>query len=157
VKTVLVTGAAGFIGSHVVGRLLGDGHRVVGLDSFDDFYDPAIKAANLKEWRTHERFRLVRGDVRDPNAVASAFEAGEIDTIIHLAARAGVRPSIQKPALYASVNLEGTSQVLEGARRRRMSRFVFGSSSSVYGDNPKVPFGEDDPVDHERVRPLVQG
>jgi UDP-glucuronate 4-epimerase len=148
VGAVLVTGAAGFIGSHLVGRLLSDGQRVVGIDSFDDFYDPAIKAANLASERNHPRFQLIEGDIRDSEAVSRAFDARDIDAVIHLAARAGVRPSIEQPDLYTSVNLVGTTRVLECARQHGVRRVVFGSSSSVYGNNEKVPFAEDDPVDH---------
>lgn len=145
---VLVTGAAGFIGSHVVARFLRDGHRVVGLDSFDGFYDPAIKEANVRDSVPHRGFRLVRGDIRNPATLEAAFDGDQVDTIIHLAARAGVRPSIEDPALYTSVNLEGTTHLLEAARRRGVRRFLFGSSSSVYGNNRKVPFAEDDAVDY---------
>ncbi len=142
---VLVTGAAGFIGSHVCGRLLARGDHVVGLDLFDDFYDPARKRRSVAALAA-DRFRLVEGDIRDPAAVAAAF--GEaVDVVVHLAARAGVRPSIANPALYASVNVDGTVALLEACRARGVRRFVFASSSSVYGGNTKVPFHEDDPVD----------
>jgi UDP-glucuronate 4-epimerase len=147
-STIVVTGAAGFIGSHLVERLLRDGHRVVGLDSFDDFYPPSVKEANLEKARAQGAFRLVRGDVRDGASVEAAFHGEEVRAVVHLAARAGVRPSILDPVLYASVNLDGTSRMLEAARRHNVRRFVFGSSSSVYGNNEKVPFAEDDPVDH---------
>ena len=143
---ILVTGGAGFIGSHLVERLLGDGREVVVLDAFHDYYDPEEKERNLARALAHPRFRLVRGDIRDAAAVEAAF-AGPIDSVVHLAARAGVRPSIADPADYASVNLSGTVNLLEACRRHGVSRFVFGSSSSVYGNNAKVPFAEDDPVD----------
>jgi UDP-glucuronate 4-epimerase len=147
--TVLVTGGAGFIGSHLVEHLLGDGRRVVVLDSFDAYYDPRIKRANLREAAEHPRFALVEGDIRDAAAVEAAFrEAGRGAAVVHLAARAGVRPSIEDPLLYASVNLDGTSRVLEACRTHGCERLLFGSSSSVYGNNPKVPFAETDPVDH---------
>jgi UDP-glucuronate 4-epimerase len=146
--SVLVTGAAGFIGSHLVERLLRDGCRVVGIDSFDTFYDPRLKEANAGLLLGHPAFRLVRGDIRDVASVDEAFGGSGVDTVVHLAARAGVRPSIEDPALYVSVNLDGTVNLLEAARRHGVTRFVFASSSSVYGDNEKVPFAEDDPVDH---------
>jgi len=144
---ILVTGGAGFIGSHLTDRLLADGREVVVLDNFDPFYDEAEKLRNLEAAGRHRAFRLVRGDIRDPQAVEAAFDAFAVDRVVHLAARAGVRPSIEDPATYASVNLDGTVQVLEACRRRGVDRFVFGSSSSVYGNNEKVPFAEDDPVD----------
>jgi UDP-glucuronate 4-epimerase len=146
--SVLVTGGAGFIGSHLTDRLLADGADVVVLDNFDPFYDASAKQRNLEAASRSPRFRLITGDIRDPAAVDAAFAALPIDAVVHLAARAGVRPSIEDPALYTSVNLDGTVQVLEACRRRGVSRFVFGSSSSVYGNNAKVPFAEDDPVDH---------
>lgn len=142
---ILVTGAAGFIGSHLVERLLARGHQVVGIDSFDDFYDPAVKRENLAAVRDHETFSLVEGDIRDPEALAGLPDG--IDYVVHLAARAGVRPSIEQPVLYESVNVGGTQALLEWTRERRIRRFVFGSSSSVYGNNRKVPFSEEDPVD----------
>ncbi len=145
---IVVTGAAGFIGSHLTEALLARGRRVVGLDSFDDFYDPALKRANLAGAARDPAFRLVEGDIRDPAALAAAFSRETIDGVFHLAARAGVRPSIRDPVLYSSVNVDGTTRLLEACRRHGVGRFVFGSSSSVYGDNPKVPFAESDPVDH---------
>ena len=144
--SVLVTGAAGFIGSHTVERLLDRGEAVVGLDNYDDFYDPAVKAANLSRARDHARFREVRGDIRDGERLAALPE--DVEAIVHLAARAGVRPSIRHPALYADVNEVGTARLLELARDRGIRTFLFASSSSVYGNNEKVPFSEDDPVDH---------
>jgi UDP-glucuronate 4-epimerase len=143
---VLVTGAAGFIGSHLTDRLLSSGEEVVGLDSFDSFYDRAIKEENLREALDHAAFTLVEGDIRDRQLVARLPHS--IDAVVHLAARAGVRPSILEPHLYADVNLMGTSALLEMARQRGIHPFVFASSSSVYGNNEKVPFSETDPVDH---------
>ena len=147
---VIVTGAAGFIGSHLVDRLLARGDRVVGVDSFDTFYDPAIKRRNLEGALAGGGFALAEADIRDLQAMGDAVRraGGEgADAIVHLAARAGVRPSIAQPALYADVNVNGTVQVLELARALGVRRFVFGSSSSVYGNAPRVPFSESDPVD----------
>jgi UDP-glucuronate 4-epimerase len=144
--SILVTGAAGFIGSHVVDRLLERGEAVVGLDSFDDFYDREAKEANLAAARSHAGFLLVEGDIRD-RARLEALPDG-VEAVIHLAARAGVRPSIERPDLYTDVNVDGTVALLEWARKRGIRPFVFASSSSVYGNNEKVPFSEEDPVDH---------
>lgn len=144
--TVLLTGAAGFIASHFSERLLARGSSVVGMDCFDDFYDPAIKERNLLRARDHDAFTLVRGDIRDREALAGLPE--EIDTIVHIAARAGVRPSIAQPGLYYDVNVTGTLNLMEMARERGIRQVVFASSSSVYGNNEKVPFSEADPVDH---------
>jgi len=145
---ILVTGGAGFIGSHLAERLLADGHRVVVLDNFDAFYDPSIKRRNVEAASRSERYRLVEGDIRDADALAGLFAEGEFEVVVHLAARAGVRPSIADPALYSSVNLEGTTAILEACRVHGVPKLLFGSSSSVYGNNDKVPFTEDDPVDH---------
>lgn len=147
----LVTGAAGFIGSHLCERLVTGGHRVVGLDNFDPFYAEAVKRRNLAGLLAGPRFTLVEADIRDPAAMDARLDeagVGPIDVVVHLAARAGVRPSIEEPLLYSQVNLDGTVAVLELARRRGVRRFVFGSSSSVYGNNERVPFSEADPVEH---------
>jgi len=143
---VLITGAAGFIGSHLCERLLNDGWAVAGVDNFDDLYDPEIKRKNIGECLKNERFRLIEADIRD-NAAMDAVLSGGIDVIVHLAAKAGVRPSIAEPLLYADVNINGTVALLEAARKHNVSRFIFASSSSVYGNNEKVPFSEDDNVD----------
>jgi UDP-glucuronate 4-epimerase len=145
--SVLVTGAAGFIGSHLCERLLGGGWQVIGFDNFDKFYDPAVKRRNLASCLENKAFRLVEGDIRDASKVNAACD-GRIDLIVHLAARAGVRPSIEDPLLYQDVNVNGTCVMLEAARQYKVKRFVFASSSSVYGNNPKVPFSETDNVDH---------
>ena len=142
---ILVTGAAGFIGSHLCERLLRRGHEVVGMDCFDSFYDPWIKERNLAVARAMDRFVEVRGDIRDTEAYARV--PGEIDCVVHLAARAGVRPSIEEPELYFDVNVSGTVTLLEFMRRRNIQRLVFGSSSSVYGDSAPVPFSEEDRAD----------
>jgi UDP-glucuronate 4-epimerase len=147
-QTLVVTGGAGFIGSHLTERLLADAHRVVVLDSFDGFYDPEIKRLNIKTAAEHENCSVVEGDIRDGALLDELFAAHAPYAVVHLAARAGVRPSIKGPVLYPSVNLDGTTRLLEACRRHGVKRFVFGSSSSVYGNNPKVPFAEDDPVDH---------
>ena len=141
---VLLTGAAGFIGSHVAEGLVSRGDDVVGLDNFDAFYPRAIKEANLAALRRSARFRLVEGDIRDRDLVAGLLEGSS--AVLHLAARAGVRPSLEDPAMYASVNVEGTATLLEAARRSGVRRFVFGSSSSVYGDTAPVPFSEQWPA-----------
>ncbi len=147
-RSILVTGGAGFIGSHLVERLLADGERVVALDNFDPFYAPATKRRNVERALADPRYRLVEGDIRDVEGVRALFDEGRFDAVVHLAARAGVRPSIRDPRLYASVNLDGTVSILEACREFSVPKLLFGSSSSVYGNNRKVPFAEDDPVDH---------
>lgn len=146
--SILVTGGAGFIGSHLVDRLLADGHQVTVIDNFNTFYDPNIKRANIAPHQDHERYRLVEGDIRDAEAVSRCFEWDEITEVIHLAAMAGVRPSIANPGLYQHVNLQGTMNIFEACRRHDIKKLIFASSSSVYGNNEKVPFAEDDFVDN---------
>ncbi len=146
-ENVLVTGAAGFIGSHLTERLLALGHRVTGLDNFDPFYPEALKRQNLKAARENPNFNLIEGDCAVAADVERAFETRP-DVIVHLAAKAGVRPSIVNPLGYTQANVVATQVLLEAARRHDVTRFVFGSSSSVYGNNEKVPFSEDDNVDH---------
>jgi UDP-glucuronate 4-epimerase len=146
-QRVLVTGAAGFIGSSLVDRLLAAGREVVGLDSFDPFYPEAAKLRNLAGALDQRGFRLVRGDVRDPEALARAWSGDGVDAVVHLAALAGVRPSLERPSVYADVNVRGTSLVLEAAARRGRPRVVFASSSSVYGEREDGPFRETDPVE----------
>ena len=136
----LVTGAAGFIGSHVVEALLAVGHRVVGLDNFDDFYPRDVKESNLARVLGAPAFRLVEGDVRDARLLAGLTTSDTV--VVHLAARAGVRPSIELPELYTSVNVLGTATLLEAARLAGARRVVYASSSSVYGDTAPVPFEE---------------
>jgi len=146
---ILVTGGAGFIGSHLVERLLEDGVEVVCLDDFNDpfttfkgdiFYDPKIKWDNLSGCLNHPRFELVEGDIRDRGLVEEAFSKGAFEQVVHLAARAGVRPSLRDPLLYEDVNVRGTMHLLEVSKNAAIKKFVFASSSSVYGINAKVPF-----------------
>jgi UDP-glucuronate 4-epimerase len=144
---ILVTGGAGFIGSHVSRRLLARGAAIVCLDDFNDFYDPAVKRANAAALATSPAWRLVEGDIRDAALVDRLFRDERFDAVIHLAARAGVRPSLREPILYEEVNCVGTLRLLEAARAHGPANFVFASSSSVYGINEKVPFAESDPVD----------
>ncbi len=144
---VLVTGGAGFIGSHLCEALLNQGHRVICVDNFDSFYDPKIKERNLAGIMNHENFALVKGDILDLSVLYSIFENNRIDTVIHLAAKAGVRPSIENPFLYQKVNVEGTVNILETMRRFAVKRLILASSSSVYGNNRKMPYSEDDNVD----------
>jgi UDP-glucuronate 4-epimerase len=146
-RHVLVTGAAGFIGSYVAEALLRDGARVTGVDSFDDFYSSVIKRSNVEQAAAHSAFELVEADIRDEARMERLFSRG-VDAVVHLAARAGVRPSIENPMLYQDVNVRGTCVLLEAARKHGVKRFVFASSSSVYGNNPKAPFSESDNVDH---------
>ena len=146
-KHILLTGGAGFIGSHLTRRLLGRGDRITVLDDFNDFYDPRRKRANVAEHLERDDYRLVEGDIRDASLVDDLFSSGRFDAVVHLAARAGVRPSLAEPVLYEEVNCIGTLHLLEAARRHGPEVFVFGSSSSVYGINEKVPFAESDEVD----------
>lgn len=145
--SVLVTGGAGFIGTHLVHALLQEGRDVVVIDDFDEFYDPAVKRQNVEPFAVNPGFTLVEGDIRDEKTVESLFASHAIGVVVHLAARAGVRPSIQQPVLYSDVNLNGTVVLLEACRRHNIGKFIFGSSSSVYGNNTKVPFSEADDVD----------
>jgi UDP-glucuronate 4-epimerase len=145
-ERVLVTGAAGFIGSTLVERLLAEGRSVVGLDSFDPFYAESDKRANLRAASRCDRFRLVTGDIRDEAALAAAL-AGGVDAVVHLAALAGVRPSLERPTAYADVNVRGTSAVAEAMLGAGVAKLVFASSSSVYGERSDGPFRETDPVE----------
>ena len=143
---ILITGAAGFIGSHLCERLLDDGWTVVGVDNFDEFYNPDIKRQNISDCLKDEHFRLIEADIRDHDAMDQVVNSS-VDVIVHLAARAGVRPSIAEPVLYADVNINGTMVLLEAAKKYEIDKFIFASSSSVYGNNEKVPFSEADNVD----------
>jgi UDP-glucuronate 4-epimerase len=144
---VLVTGGAGFIGSYLVERLLARGDEVVVLDDFNDYYDPAVKERNLAAIVDRPGLHLVHGDIADEAVVAYAFAVRPIRAVAHLAARAGVRPSLCDPLLYERVNIRGTLRLLEASRRAHVERFLFASSSSVYGLSAAVPFNECDPAD----------
>ncbi len=146
-QKILVTGAAGFIGSTLVDRLLWEGRVVTGFDSFDPFYAEAEKLSNLVAAQESGCFRLVRGDVRDADAVEQVFAEGAFEAVVHLAALAGVRPSLERPAAYADVNVRGTAMLLDAAVRHGKPRVVYASSSSVYGERAGGPFRESDPVE----------
>ena len=146
-RSILITGGAGFIGSHLVDRLLAEGDwRVSVVDDFNDFYDPAIKRANVRRHENNQNYRLFEADIRDRARLNQIFREQAFTCVVHLAARAGVRPSLAQPLLYAETNINGTINLLELAREHDIKQFVFGSSSSVYGINAKVPFSEDDPI-----------
>jgi len=146
-KNILITGGAGFIGSHLVDRLLSEGGwQVTVVDDFNAFYDPAIKRANIGTQQSDPNFKLIEADIRNYDALARACTETTFDCIVHLAARAGVRPSLKEPQLYVETNINGTLNLLELARAHGIKQFVFGSSSSVYGENEKVPFSETDPI-----------
>ncbi|MDR3465407.1 MAG: NAD-dependent epimerase [Xanthobacteraceae bacterium] len=147
-QTILVTGAAGFIGFHVAQRLLQAGRRVVGVDNLNDYYDPALKQARLNVLRNDERFRFSRLDLADAAATAALFGDEAFPVVIHLAAQAGVRYSLQNPQAYIAANLQGFGNVLEGCRHNGCRHLLFASSSSVYGANTKLPFSVHDNVDH---------
>jgi len=155
---ILLTGAGGFIASHTAEALLETGAHVVGLENFDAFYNPALKRDNVDQIHAHngaDRFTLVEGDLCDADCVDRLFREYPFTGVIHLAARAGVRPSIAEPSLYSRVNVEGTSTLLEASRRSEsVARFVLASSSSVYGNNEKVPFAETDDV-NEPISPYA--
>lgn len=143
----LVTGGAGFIGSHLVDRLLlEDPARLVVVDNFDDFYSPQIKRGNIASHLTHPSYRLVEADIRDYNKLRQLFSEEVIETVVHLAAKAGVRPSVSDPRTYQEVNVGGTLNVLDLAQRNGIKKFVFGSSSSIYGPTATPPFREDAPL-----------
>jgi UDP-glucuronate 4-epimerase len=146
-RSILITGGAGFIGSHLVDHLLGEGDwRVTVVDDFNDFYDPAIKRNNIRVQQQNPACKLLVADIRDKTALAAIFAEQNFDCVVHLAARAGVRPSLREPLLYVETNINGTMNLLELARAYNVPQFVFGSSSSVYGVNEKVPFSETDPI-----------
>ncbi len=145
---ILVTGAAGFIGMHTSGRLLARGDEVVGLDNLNDYYDPRLKESRLARLEPHAGFRFVRMDVADRAGMEQLFAREKFDRVIHLAAQAGVRYSLQNPHAYIDSNLVGFTNILEGCRHGKVQHLVYASSSSVYGGNTKMPFSEHDSVDH---------
>ena len=144
----LVTGAAGFIGNFVAERLCNDGHEVIGLDNLNDYYDPALKHARLERIKHLTQCRFVKMDLADRDGIANLFKDEKFDRVIHLAAQAGVRYSIENPMAYIDSNLVGTATILEGCRHNKVQHLVYASSSSVYGMNEKMPFSTDDAVDH---------
>jgi len=145
---ILVTGGAGFIGSHLSETLLKQGQEVICLDSFNDYYNPEIKRSNISLLQGQSNYTVIEGDILNLDLLRQIFADYKFDIVVHLAARAGVRSSIQEPLLYQQVNVEGTTNLLEMAKEFRTQKFIFGSSSSVYGENEKVPFSENDPVDY---------
>ena len=154
-RNILVTGGAGFIGSHLVDRLLAEGDwQITVVDDFNDFYSPEIKRTNIAGHLASPNYKLVEADIRDASAMAALFAHENFDVIVHLAARAGVRPSLAEPKLYAETNINGTLNLLELAKEHGIRQFVFGSSSSVYGINTKVPFAEDDRI-HQPISPYA--
>jgi UDP-glucuronate 4-epimerase len=155
-SNILVTGGAGFIGSHLCKALMRDKHRVIILDNFNDFYEVSIKKRNIEELKEmmldedleFNALSVVTGDIREIKTLSRLFEFENIDIVVHLAAMAGVRPSIENPLLYNDVNINGTLNLLEMCKNHKVDKVVFASSSSVYGNNEKVPFSETDNVDY---------
>jgi UDP-glucuronate 4-epimerase len=147
---ILVTGAAGFIGSHVSQRLLLRGDRVIGLDNFNNYYDPAKKRANESRLKVYPNFSMIEADIRDRSRMLELFEQEKFDAVVHLAAMAGVRNAVKKPDLYVDVDYVGTQHLMDGARHNQVQNFVFASTSSVYGNTKDIPFKESDPC----LRPL---
>jgi UDP-glucuronate 4-epimerase len=148
-RNVLITGGAGFIGSNLTEHLLAEGGwNVSVIDDLNDFYSPETKRTNMAEAREKGNFQFFEADIRCTESLLPVFDENEFDVIVHLAARAGVRPSLKEPKLYAETNINGTLNLLELARDYEIKQFVFGSSSSVYGENEKLPFAENDPIFH---------
>lgn len=145
---VLLTGGAGFIGSHLSESLLKEGYSVICLDNFDPFYNRSIKEKNLSISLLNENFQFVEGDIRNSKILSEIFKNSDIDIIVHLAAKAGVRPSVEDPLDYFDVNINGTINLLEQAKIHGVKKMIFASSSSIYGNNEKAPFSETDFVDH---------
>lgn len=142
---ILITGCAGFIGSNLIDQLLSEGFEIVGIDNFNDYYNPKIKESNLEIARQYKNFKLYREDILNFSELKNIFKKENIQKVIHLAARAGVRPSIKNPDLYTQVNVLGTVNLLKLAVNFKIKQFIFGSSSSVYGNSTRLPFSEDDP------------
>lgn len=154
-RNILITGGAGFIGSHLAERLLGEGRfRVTVIDDLNDFYSPEVKRQNLSHLEPNPAFSFIETDIRDADGLEQIFAASRFDCVVHLAARAGVRPSLKAPRLYYETNVMGTLNLLESARQHGIERFIFGSSSSVYGINSKVPFSENDRI-HQPISPYA--
>ena len=155
-ENIVITGGAGFIGSHLVEKLLDKEYKIIIIDNFNDFYDPAIKERNINDLKKYSNklelddsyLKIYKGDIRDKELLNMVFTENEIDMIIHLAAMAGVRPSLENPELYYDVNINGTLNLLEECKKKKIKKFIFASSSSVYGNNQKVPFSESDFVDY---------
>jgi UDP-glucuronate 4-epimerase len=148
--TILITGGAGFIGSHLTDKLLASGKRVVCIDNFNDYYDPGVKRRNIGAALEDPSYTLCEGDLRDRDFIGEVLNTHEPDLVVHLAAMAGVRPSLENPLLYQEVNIIGTNYLLEEMNSRNMKKILFASSSSVYGDCPRIPFSESDPD----IRPI---
>jgi len=151
--TILLTGAAGFIGSSLLAKIIED-YQIIAIDDFNDYYSPAWKQENIEPFLNHPHFKLYKTDITDFNALNQIFTNHRIDKIVHLAARAGVRPSIQNPFLYQQVNIGGSLNLLELAKQNLVKHFIFASSSSVYGNQTKIPFAETDPV-NEPISPYA--
>ncbi len=148
-SAILVTGGCGFIGSHLIDRLLSQRKQVVCVDNLNDFYHSEIKLLNQKRHLDYKRYSFHKGDIRNPDFIREIFTTYSFDTVIHLAAMAGVRPSIDDPVLYTDVNINGTQVLLEEMKGKGINKFIFASSSSVYGNNDKIPFSETDTVDRQ--------
>jgi UDP-glucuronate 4-epimerase len=144
---ILITGVAGFIGSNLAEKLIKNGDQVIGIDNFDNFYDKKIKLQNIKNFQNSDNYKLYNLDLLNYNELSNVFKSNEIDLVIHLAAKAGVRPSILDPTTYFNVNLNGTLNLLEAMKNNNLNKLIFASSSSVYGNNKRVPFSETDNVD----------
>jgi len=148
-STILVTGGCGFIGSHLIDQLLAQKKQIVCVDNLNDFYRPEIKLLNQKSHLNYKGYSFHEGDIRNKDFIRKIFKTYSIDTVIHLAAMAGVRPSIEDPVLYTEVNINGTQVLLEEMKDKNIKKFIFASSSSVYGNNDKTPFSESDMVDQQ--------